>query len=1063
MDEQSKHYMRKILAEVRDDGYSETYENMWLQDYKEIPVDIDTFICDPRFLGNATNNGEAVYPHWREVLREIFNAGNKYNEIVFTGATRIGKSSTGITATAYMLYKLMCLRDPQRFFGKKDVSKFSVLFFNLTEKLAKGVAFREFNDTLKVSPWFNEHGKFSRSERNFYYIPEGDKVIVDAGSDASHALGMQVFVGFVDECNFSKAGVKDVTKAKEHIRSLYTTVADRIKGTFRMGGEVWGKQFAISSKRSDSDFMEDYVRQQIEAGAGDNMYIDDKPQWEVLPKSMFHKETFYIAVGDRHHKGFVIPDNQSQPEAIEELKSQGFQIMEPPIDMKSEFVADFDIALRDLAGIAVPGALSFITQQVLADCIGSRQNPFFTDIVQIGVKDNYTLEEFFHEEVIDRSLLIAPMYIHLDLSLNTDKTGISCVAVTGRKDVKSGESTISMPTFSHIFTVSLEAPRGDKIPYDKITAFIVYLRGLGFDIRKITRDQFQSEYMAQLLEGKGFSVDKISLDRTPDGYQALRAVLVEERVDMLDVELLQHELIHLQRDSISGKVDHPVGGCFTGDTKIRLVDGRELTIDELIIEQEYKQNWVYTINEHTLDIEPKPIECVFQTKIVSDLVEVTLDDGSSFTCTPDHRIMLRSGDYEHAENLTPGTSLMPLYTKISDKGLPGYRMVYNPSTGRYKYEHRAFSDEGSIPKGFVVHHCNYNKLDNRPSNLSVMSKSKHVSIHNNSTHDYSKTSEGLKRWYSDIRGTDVEKQRNEACRKAAIESYKRRGMYLGDIKRNHIEAIESEFGVDWETLNYSERVSLGVKFSRRSDTTIQTRISKAVSDNHRLGKYDRAHKAISGRRWFTNGVDNLYLKSDEIVPDGFHPGRTISNETQEKIKETSRNWSPEYKKAYAEALKQDTSQRRWYTDGEVDKYLSIDAQIPEGFYPGRSKASVRKNHKVVSVRHLHSPSRVYDLTIQDNHNFALGAGVFAHNSKDAADSFAGAIWTAIKENPGVAIPVSTILNAMRAANGGGYTPSSSKAASQAARNRAGSMLSALNGGGSPKPTGGFGGFGGMTR
>ena len=40
------------------------------------------------------------------------------------------------------------------------------------------------------------HGKFNRSERDFYYIPEGNKIIIDSGSDSSHALGHQVFVGF---------------------------------------------------------------------------------------------------------------------------------------------------------------------------------------------------------------------------------------------------------------------------------------------------------------------------------------------------------------------------------------------------------------------------------------------------------------------------------------------------------------------------------------------------------------------------------------------------------------------------------------------------------------------------------------------------------------------------------------------------------------------------------------------------------------------------------------------------------------------------------------------------
>lgn len=556
-------YLIQILRELSETGQSPTYTDLWLSDYKEIPVDINTFIESDAYLGKTNRNGQAVYPFWRNTLDEIFSAGNKYEEIILTGATRIGKSSTGITGTAYMLYRLMCLRDPQKYFHKKDVSKFSILFFNITKDLAKGVAYREFNDTLKVSPWFNDHGTFSKSERDFYYIPEGGKIVIDYGSDASHGLGMQVFVGFMDECNFSKAGVKDVNKAKQHMKDTYNTISARVKGTFRQGGEVYGKIFAISSKRSDSDFMEAYVQEQLAAGAGDHMYISDAPQWDVLPSSMFSPEKFYIAVGDRHKKGFVVPDNQCFPEAIKELEEQGYKILTPPVDMKSDFLADFEIALRDLAGISVPGALSFITQDTITGCINvNRRNPFYSDILQIGTKDNMRIEDYFHIDEVPDYIKRAPMYIHLDLSLNTDNTGISGNAITGRKDIQGEDGkTASQPTFSHAFSVEVAAPRGDKIPYAKITAFICWLRKKGFNIAGISRDQFQSEYMAQLLEAEGFKVDKISLDRTPDGYLATRSILLENRIDMLDCKLLQDELIHLQRDSITGKVDHPVGGA----------------------------------------------------------------------------------------------------------------------------------------------------------------------------------------------------------------------------------------------------------------------------------------------------------------------------------------------------------------------------------------------------------------------------------------------------------------------------------------------------------------------
>lgn len=193
MSDEEKKYLKLILEELSTYGYSNTYNEVWLADYKEIPVDIDTFIESDYYLGRTNRNGQGVFPYWRQVMRDLFNSGNQFEEVILTGATRIGKTSTAITCVAYMLYRLMCLRDPQKYFGKKEISKFSVLFFNITKELASGVAFREFNDTLKASPWFCSHGTFSNSERNFYYIPEGDKITIDFGSDASHGLGKQVF------------------------------------------------------------------------------------------------------------------------------------------------------------------------------------------------------------------------------------------------------------------------------------------------------------------------------------------------------------------------------------------------------------------------------------------------------------------------------------------------------------------------------------------------------------------------------------------------------------------------------------------------------------------------------------------------------------------------------------------------------------------------------------------------------------------------------------------------------------------------------------------------------
>lgn len=190
---QEQQLLRQILEEISIYGESQTYRDIWLADFKEVPVTIDEFIANPLYLGETNRNGEAVYPFWRTMLRDLFANTNKYNAIVLTGSTRVGKTSTSIVIAAYMLYRLMLYRNPHQYFQKKEVSRFTLAFANLTKELALSVAYREFNDTLRDSKWFMDHGRVSASDRNFYYIPEGDKIEIIPASDAAMLLGKQLW------------------------------------------------------------------------------------------------------------------------------------------------------------------------------------------------------------------------------------------------------------------------------------------------------------------------------------------------------------------------------------------------------------------------------------------------------------------------------------------------------------------------------------------------------------------------------------------------------------------------------------------------------------------------------------------------------------------------------------------------------------------------------------------------------------------------------------------------------------------------------------------------------
>ncbi|MFH0830714.1 MAG: DNA topoisomerase (ATP-hydrolyzing) subunit B [Parcubacteria group bacterium] len=110
------------------------------------------------------------------------------------------------------------------------------------------------------------------------------------------------------------------------------------------------------------------------------------------------------------------------------------------------------------------------------------------------------------------------------------------------------------------------------------------------------------------------------------------------------------------------------GGCFSGNTKVALTDGRNLSFVEL--EKEWKagkRNYCYTIKDG--EQTTAPIIDVRRTKKNASVVRVILDDASEITCTPDHLFISRSGDYTAAEQLQPGDSLKRIVSVKDAKNL----------------------------------------------------------------------------------------------------------------------------------------------------------------------------------------------------------------------------------------------------------------------------------------------------------------------------------------------------------------------------------------------------------
>jgi DNA gyrase subunit B len=117
------------------------------------------------------------------------------------------------------------------------------------------------------------------------------------------------------------------------------------------------------------------------------------------------------------------------------------------------------------------------------------------------------------------------------------------------------------------------------------------------------------------------------------------------------------------------------GGCFSGDTKVALADGRNLSFIELIAEHTNgKDNFCYTIGTDG-NVQLGEIVEPRRTKRGADVICVTLDNGESIKCTPDHLFMTRSGRYRMAKDLVEGDSLMPYRAEESNSGF----LIWNPN------------------------------------------------------------------------------------------------------------------------------------------------------------------------------------------------------------------------------------------------------------------------------------------------------------------------------------------------------------------------------------------------
>ena len=201
--------------------------------------------------------------------------------------------------------------------------------------------------------------------------------------------------------------------------------------------------------------------------------------------------------------------------------------------------------------------------------------------------------------------------------------------------------------------------------------------------------------------------------------------------------------------------------CLDGDTLIETSEGSK-TIKEITKEFTHKDIFVYCYHTDKKRIGLSKVINGKRTGVLKETIKVNLDNEKYIVCTPEHKFMLRSGEYKEAKLLKEGDRLMPFYNKIvhTKKTRTNYRQI-SLNNGDTMLEHNIVAEDilGTKIKGsnLLVHHKDGNGMNNFLTNLEIVSRKKHMQIHSvqgwkkkpnlRSRHKWMKTPEG-REWVS---------------------------------------------------------------------------------------------------------------------------------------------------------------------------------------------------------------------------------------------------------------------------------------------------------------------------
>jgi dCTP deaminase len=376
--------------------------------------------------------------------------------------------------------------------------------------------------------------------------------------------------------------------------------------------------------------------------------------------------------------------------------------------------------------------------------------------------------------------------------------------------------------------------------------------------------------------------------------------------------------------------------CFSADTRVALVDGTAPTLEEMARRHAAGELfWGYAIGPNGRLI----VALLDAPRFIGRdaLMVVELDNGERIHVTPDHDFMLRDGRMVAASQLRPGASLMPLYRHP----FRGYEMVYQPINGHLLPTHR-LADEWNLRNGFYSdtpgthrHHIDFDRRNNRPTNIERMDATEHIRLHN--AENYGEAFDA--------------QEHGEAIRLAFA-----RLALDADWAARFADAQRERAVSFWADERHSE-VRQRVLDARRNPSDGAREAHRAATIRRYANPEQRLQQSRLGRQAWAADDGTRRRRQAEVA-------RAIN---------LRQDISPE---AIRAALDESGSIRGASRLLNCDR--SVFRRFPEVLASYRG-ANAPRNHKVVSVRALPGEHDVYCLTVPEAGNFALEAGVFVRN------------------------------------------------------------------------------------